>query len=106
LVVHLLVIYVEQGVDALYGYDGTFVLQTCPRDVDMYLFDVTKLEGERQTQLVYECRLQGHVFNRHLAIQQSYIETVLESVNILTQVFDQHALNDIFHWDGVYNWSD
>lgn len=82
-IIDLLVADVQQHVDAPYVDEGVLLLETRPGDVYVYLFDVAEFEREGQAQLVDKTRLQGHVLNGHLAVQQPDVQTVLEAVYVL-----------------------
>lgn len=88
---------IEKDVDPLYLHHCALLLQTGPGNADVYLLNVAETQREGQSQLVDEGGLQGYVFDSNLSVQQSDIQTVLETVNVLAQVRHQHALNDILH---------
>ena len=49
---------------------------------------MTELESEGQAEVIDDGRSQGHILYANLAVKQANIETILEPIDILTQIFD------------------
>jgi len=86
LLLALLVVYAEQRVYTSHCYRRALVLEVGPGDLDVDLLNVAEPQGEGQPQLVDERRFERHVLDGDLPVQQPYVQTVLESLNVLAQV--------------------
>jgi hypothetical protein len=79
----LLVADVEKNIDAFDSDHRILFFEVGPGDVDVYPLDVAEFESEGESEFVDEGGFEGYVFNGDFSVEQSDIEAVFESVDVL-----------------------